>query len=96
MTKVFNASHFCFRLEAYDGEKLKIPAGAFANVPDKFCGDITYRRAVKANELQVFETVKQADNLQKTAEETVEVLPFEDEPVAEQKPTRKKKAVDNK
>lgn len=62
--RVFAHANRTFLLEASDGAKMLIHPKGFYDVPEKFTGDITYRRAVAAGDLQVFETTKQGDALE--------------------------------
>ena len=56
-----------FELAAPDGEKMKLLPLGFGEVPDKFTGDITFRRAVAAGVIQVFETARQGDRIEEAA-----------------------------
>lgn len=67
MVKVYNGSNTTFLLIAEDGERKKIPFKAFAEIEDKFQGDMTYRMAIASGALSVFETAKQGDAAEKTA-----------------------------
>ena len=62
--RVFAHANRTFLLEASDSTKMLIHPTGFYDVPKKFTGDITYRRAVAAGDLQVFETTKQGDTLE--------------------------------
>ena len=56
-----------FELTAPDGDKMKLLPLGFGEVPDKFTGDITFRRAVAAGVIQVFETARQGDRIEEAA-----------------------------
>lgn len=67
MVKVFNNSNTTFLLTADDGTQMKVPFKAFAEIEDKFKGDITYRMAMASGALSAFETTKQGDAAEKNA-----------------------------
>lgn len=67
MVKVYNGSNTTFLLIAEDGERKKVPFKAFAEIEDKFQGDMTYRMAIASGALSMFETTKQGDTAEKTA-----------------------------
>lgn len=67
--RVFAHANRTFLLVATDGAKMLIRPKGFYDVPEKFTGDITYRRAVAAGDLQVFETTKQGDALERASHE---------------------------
>lgn len=67
MVKVFNNSNTTFLLTADDGTQMKVPFKAFAEIADKFRGDITYRMAMASGALSAFETTKQGDAAEKNA-----------------------------
>jgi len=48
--------------------KMRIPPKSTANVPDSFAGDITFRKAVAAGELVIWQEAKEVDKLLKAAE----------------------------
>lgn len=56
-----------FQLEAPDGDKMKLLPLGFSEVPEKFTGDITFVVGVKSGDIQVFETTKQGDQIEKAA-----------------------------
>lgn len=64
--KVFN-NRSTFRLDAPDGTFMIVPPMGFCEIPDKFTGDITFKMAVKAGVMQVFETAKQGAKLEEAA-----------------------------
>ena len=64
--KVF-CNRATFELVAPDGEKMKLLPLGFGEVPEKFVGDITFRKAVQAGVIQVFESTKQGDKLEEAA-----------------------------
>ena len=66
--KIFN-DRATFLLKAADGAKLKVPPMGFMDIPEKFTGDITFKMAVKARVIKVFETTKQGDKLEQQAYE---------------------------
>ena len=63
---VFN-NKATFMLVAEDGEKLFVRPMAFADIPEKFTGDITFKRAVEAGVIQVYENNKQAEKIEEAA-----------------------------
>lgn len=67
MVKVFNNSNTTFLLTADDGTQMKVPFKDFAEIEDKFKGDITYRMAMASGALSAFETTKQGDAAEKNA-----------------------------
>lgn len=67
--RVFAHANRTFLLEGTDGAKMLIHPKGFYDVPEKFTGDITYRRAVAAGDLQVFETTKQGDAIERASNE---------------------------
>lgn len=85
MVRVFNKK-WRRRLEANGDPKdfMILEAYAFADVPEKYTGDITFRKGVEAGDIEVIVTQKQAATAEKKA--------FEGEP-AEQpaKKSRSKK-----
>lgn len=64
MIKVYNKAARTFLLNAVDGETMLVRPVGFAEIPEKFTGDITYRRAVQAGDLELFETGKQGDAIE--------------------------------
>ena len=69
MVKVFNKVARTFQLENEDGtKKMKIKPMASENIPDEFTGDITFRMAVAAGELMIWQEAKEVDEAQKKAE----------------------------
>ena len=96
MVRVFNHNR-TYRLETQDAgrtEYFMLRPLSFADVPEKFTGDITFRLAVKAGEIEVFETTKQGEAIEAKAEakpEPVEEVKEAETPV---KKTRAKKAVE--
>ena len=48
--------------------KMRIPPKATADVPDNFVGDITFRKAVEAGELVIWQEAKEVDKMLKAAE----------------------------
>ena len=54
-----------FQLEAPDGEKMKLLPLGFGEVPEKFTGDITFKVCVESGDIQVFESTKQGDQIEK-------------------------------
>lgn len=67
--KVFANKNRTFLLAAEDGSTMTVRPNMFQNIPVKFTGDITYKRAVAAGDLQVFKTTKQGDAIEKNANE---------------------------
>lgn len=67
--KVYNKAPRTFLLNAVDGKTMLVRPNGFAEIPEKFTGDITYKAAVKAGDLQVFETTKQGDEIERAANE---------------------------
>lgn len=67
MIKVYNKAARTFLLTALDGATMLVHPIGFAEIPEKFTGDITYRRAVQAGDLQEFETTKQGDAIERAA-----------------------------
>lgn len=49
--------------------KMRIPPKSTANVPDSFAGDVTFRKAVAAGELVIWQEAKEVDKLLKSAED---------------------------
>lgn len=70
MVKVFANKHRTFLLTADDGTTMIVHPSLIQEIPDKFTGDITYKRAIAAGDLQLFETVKQGEALEKKANES--------------------------
>ena len=58
-------------LTAEDGSTMIVPHDGFAEIPEKFLGDITFRMAVKAGEMEVFEHAKQGEEIEKNAHEAI-------------------------
>ncbi len=56
-----------FELAAPDGDKMKLLPLGFGEVPEKFTGDITFKTAVAAGVIQVFESARQGDKLEEAA-----------------------------
>lgn len=67
--KVFAGKHRTFLLTADDGSTMTVRPNLFQDIPIKFTGDITFKRAVAAGDIQVFETTKQGDDIEKKAYE---------------------------
>lgn len=67
--KVFAGKNRTFLLTADDGSTMTVRPNLFQDIPVKFTGDITFKRAVAAGDLQVFETTKQGDAIEKKANE---------------------------
>jgi len=67
--RVYAHAKRTFLLTALDGTSMLVRPNGFYDIPEKFTGDITYRRAVKAGDLQVFETTKQGDAIERAANE---------------------------
>lgn len=73
MIKVFNQGKLgspgrTFLLTDPDKNQIYIPPKATANVPDSFAGDITFKKAVEAGELVIWQEAKQVDALLKQGE----------------------------
>ena len=92
--KVYNNKR-TYRLECNDGTKTEVfilRPMSFADVPERFTGDITFRLAVKAGEIQVFETKKQGETIEAKAAE--KAAPAEEAKAeAPKKATRARKTV---
>lgn len=73
MLKVFNRSMRTFQLHNREGEKLIIPFKCPIDIPEEFAEDITFRKAVEAHELELYNTVKDVDEIEKKDEETEKV-----------------------
>ena len=82
MIRVYN-KHRTYMLTAEDGSTMIVPHDGFAEIPEKFIGDITFRMAVRAGEMEVFETAKQADKIEKKAQEPISEPTEVSEPVSE-------------
>lgn len=67
--KVYNKAPRTFLLYAVDNTSMLVRPNSFAEIPEKFTGDITYKTAVKAGDLQLFETAKQGDEIERAANE---------------------------
>lgn len=67
MIKVYNKAARTFLLTALDGATMLVHPIGFAEIPEKYIADITYRRAVQAGDLQVFETTRQGDAIERAA-----------------------------
>ena len=67
--RVYAHAKRTFLLTALDGTSMLVRPNGFYDIPEKFTGDITYRRAVKAGDLQVFETTKEGDAIERAANE---------------------------
>ena len=80
MVKVFNNSNTTFLLTADDGTQMKVPFKAFAEIEDKFKGDITYRMAMASGALSVFETTKQGDAAERNAHKRNRNKPADNKP----------------
>ena len=75
MIKVFNKGRFnspgrtFLLVDPNDpNNKMRIPPKATADVPDNFVGDITFRKAVEAGELVIWQEAKEVDKMLKAAE----------------------------
>ena len=66
MLRIYNNKR-TFLLTATDGTTHVVPPLAFDEIEDKFAADITFRTAVRAGEIQVFETAKQGDAIERNA-----------------------------
>ena len=84
--RIFNKAHRTFLLEAGDGTSRLVPPLAFAEIEEKFTGDITYKKAVAAGELEPFNTTKQGDKLEEKAH-----APQEQKPATVSKPATQAK-----
>lgn len=89
--KIFN-DRATFLLKAEDGEKLKVPPMGFMDVPEKFTGDITFKMAVKAGVIKVFETTAQGEALERQAYEPAQAEPEEQPEAAAKKGQPRKPA----
>lgn len=71
MVRVFNHKR-TYRLEANGDAKdfMILRPLAFADVPEKYTGDITFQAAVKAGEIEIITTKAQAEKVEKKANET--------------------------
>lgn len=67
--RVYAHAKRTFLLTALDGTSMLVRPNGFYDIPEKFTGDITYRRAVQAGDLQVFETTKEGDAIERAANE---------------------------
>lgn len=67
MTKVYAGPRSTFLLTAPDGSTMLVHPNTFAEIPDKFTGDITFRSAVASGDLKPFKTVKQGDEAERKA-----------------------------
>lgn len=67
--KVYNGTNTTFLLVAEDGAQMKVPFKGFAEVADKFQGDITFRMAMKSGAFTVFDTAKQGDVAERKSHE---------------------------
>lgn len=66
--KVFN-NRQTFLLEAEDGSKMTLRPMGFSEVPEKFIGCPIFKMGVNAGVIQVFESVKQGEKLERAANE---------------------------
>ncbi len=66
--KVFN-NRATFLLKADDGTKMYLKPLGFADVPDKFTGDPTFKMGVKAGVIQTFEQSKEGTEIERKAHE---------------------------
>ena len=73
MIRVFNSKR-TRRLEAAGdpNDFMTLKAYAFADVPDKYTGDITFAMGLKCGEIEIIETRKQADAVEAKAEKEKE------------------------
>lgn len=89
MVKIFNNAMTTFMLCADDGAKKMVPPKGFAEIDDKFTGDITYRRAIEKGVFTPFTTAKQGDAAERKANETPEVENGKKKPEGKEKPDGK-------
>lgn len=68
MIRVYNKKR-TFLLVAGDGTTHVVPFAAFDQIEEKFAADITFKTAVAAGEIEVFETTKQGDAIERKARE---------------------------
>lgn len=93
MYKVFNNSLRKFVIEA-GGKTMTLAPGKFANVPEEFEEDVTFRVAVAGGDLKIYDDVKAAEKLikdheAKTLEEPKEVVTVENADKAAKTPKGK-------
>ena len=69
MVKIYNNAKRTYLLTAKDGDTKIVPPMGFSEIEDKFTGDITYRAAMRAGDFTAFETAKQGDAAERSAQE---------------------------
>ena len=68
--KVYNNSNRTFGLRNLEGQiAFLIKPATFAEIPAEMEGDITLKTAIAAKELTPYESTKQADTIERAAEE---------------------------
>ena len=74
MMKVFNKGIRTFLLISSENamDKMRITPGKFFEIPAEFQGDPTLHMALKAGELERYDTISQADAIEKAAKATPE------------------------
>ena len=86
MVKIFNKSNRTFKFTNEDDtESIKVGPGQFASVPDALTGDITFRVAMAAGEIEKYNTIREADAIERAALEPAAAEPVDEaaEPAAE-------------
>ena len=68
--RIFNKGN-TYRLETTDNppKYMTLKPFSFIDVPEEFTGDITFKTAVKAGTIEVFETKKQGEAIEKAVYE---------------------------
>ena len=78
--RVFNKK-WTRRLEAGANDFMILRPYAFADVPERYTKDITFKMGVKAGDIEIIETRKQQEVLENEPVKAVEENPEEDMPV---------------
>lgn len=70
MIKIFNKSNRTFEFVNQDRTaKKKVGPGSFAEITDDFTGDITFRVALACGEIEQYNTIREADQLERAAKD---------------------------
>ena len=90
MTKVF-VGNAKYELTNESGENMIVGPNEFAEIPDSFTGDLTYRLAVQAGVIKPYVSMQEANKIEKTYKpEKVE------NPKTKEKPAPKKASEEDK
>lgn len=88
MLRIYN-KYRTFLLFAPDGTRHVVPPMAFDELDEKFTADITFRSALEAGEITIFESAKQGDTIERETHELPKAEPEKSAPKSRAKGAKK-------